>query len=1028
MTIKQVLLALYFIGISTLNVVQAQADLNQKIHLYVEDQTLKKVLQQIEKQADVRFVFSSKLIQSNQKITADFQDVALAKVLYNLLQPRQLNYEVSGKIIILKRNEFLLGKTPPSVSKPILEEINDLMPIFIIKGHVEDTKKRPLIGASVLLEGTTIGTITNDNGDYELELNQTDKKGVLVFSFVGFEKQIEKIEGRSQINTQLNEGNTLQQVIISVGSRNAQRTITDSPLPIDVLTANDLKNTGQMTFDKVLQYRVPSFNTVNTPVNDATALLDPYEIRNMGASRTLILINGKRKNASALVYIQPSPSRGETGVDISAIPIDAIKRVEILRDGASAQYGSDAIAGVMNIILKDRQDDGVLTFNAGITHKGDGQTVGLSLNNGANIGQKGFINYTIALSNLGLTNRPGTVDAAGEAKLFHAPIADVEAFLKAHPDAGNINGQPATAAAKFLVNVGIPLSKTIDFYANAAYVYKKVNSFANYRTPYWRKTDDGLLHAPGTRYEGYVPTFEGDLNDYNAIIGFKGATESGWNSDVSFTVGGNRQIYTVANSRNIGLGKKSPILFKPGGYDFSHKVSNIDITKNFTDNIHLGIGTELRAERYEIIAGDTASYKTPPGADSFPGIADNNAGESTRFNFGGYVDMGFDITPSFLIDAAIRTEKYSDVGDGKSNYGNQNSFYDASKNNLATVWKVSSRYKIKEFAVIRASLSTGFRAPSLHQVNQQNTQASFFGGQGILIKGITNNRSAQAGALGVPNLKAEKSTNISLGLGFNPNKNTNISIDYYNITLKDRIILGSEISGTTSGTTALDSVLKSNGIVTVSFFTNAINTRTSGLDFVSNFRNIMVGTSKMTVNVSANYQIENKLIANNKGKLITNTDLIEKAGKSVFDATQEALLLTSRPQYKGIFGVDWVLNKWALSINNTLFGPSTFHQSGIDKNLNTRFEPRIVTDIVVNIGFTKKINLAINILNVLNITPKWTFIARNREGGNLLENAEKMKDIRNAITFNGRYSTVTYDGSHFSQLGTLLSTQLSVKF
>src|SRR4029079_6246224 len=158
-----------------------------------------------------------------------------------------------------------------------------------------------------------------------------------------------------------------------VGSRNAQRTLTDTPLPVDIFSSNDLKSTGQLTFDKALQYRVPSFNTVNTPVNDATTLLDPYEIRNLGPSRTLILIKRKRKNLSSLLYVQFSPGRGETGADISAIPVDAIKNVEILRDGASAQYGSDAIAGVMNIVLKDYVDYGSVNLHTGITSKGDGE-------------------------------------------------------------------------------------------------------------------------------------------------------------------------------------------------------------------------------------------------------------------------------------------------------------------------------------------------------------------------------------------------------------------------------------------------------------------------------------------------------------------------------------------------------------------------------------------------------------------------------------------------------------------------------
>jgi len=291
---------------------------------------------------------------------------------------------------------------------------------------------------------------------------------------------------------------TLEEVVISTGSRATQRTITDSPLPIDVLSVKDLQATGQNTFDKMLQYRVPSFNTVNTPVNDATTLLDPYEIRNMGPSRTLVLINGKRKNLSSLLYVQFGPGRGETGVDLSAIPTDAIKRVEILRDGASAQYGSDAIAGVMNVILKDRYDYTSLNFNAGITGEGDGETYGVSLNSGANFGNKGFLNYTLNFSQQASAVRSGKVDLATEIATFGGdPAQDalITNYLQDFPTARNINGTGDVSAARFLINGGIPVSENTMMYANAAYVTKKVLSFANARPPYWRQ-DRGLLHSP----------------------------------------------------------------------------------------------------------------------------------------------------------------------------------------------------------------------------------------------------------------------------------------------------------------------------------------------------------------------------------------------------------------------------------------------------------------------------------------------------------------------------------------------------
>src|SRR5260221_14490888 len=239
-------------------------------------------------------------------------------------------------------------------------------------------------GANITLKGSSTGTVSDADGKFAI--NVTGEPAVLVISFIGFATQEITVPSSNYVAVVLqSSAEELQEIIVSVG-RGSQRTFTDTPLPVDNLTVKELASTGQPTFDKALQYRVPSFNSVNTPVNDATSLLDPYEIRNLGPSRTLILINGKRKNLSSLLYVQFSPGRGETGADLSAIPLDAIKNVEILRDGASAQYGSDAIAGVMNIILKDRYDYSSVTLNGGVTHKGDGGNYGLSLNSGGKFG------------------------------------------------------------------------------------------------------------------------------------------------------------------------------------------------------------------------------------------------------------------------------------------------------------------------------------------------------------------------------------------------------------------------------------------------------------------------------------------------------------------------------------------------------------------------------------------------------------------------------------------------------------------
>ncbi|UQD55667.1 TonB-dependent receptor [Flavobacterium sp. K5-23] len=932
-----------------------------------------------------------------------------------------------------------------------------------ISGYVFDNAGVGFSGVNVTEKGTSNSVSTELNGAYKIKVSEG---AILVFSYLGFSK-LEYETNETTLNVFLSEeGRQSLNEIVITGTRAVPRSNTITSLPIDVLTSEELKATGQATFDKALQYKIPSFNTAQTPVNDATSLLDPYEIRNMGPSRTLILINGKRKNLSSLLYVQTSPGQGETAADISAIPMDAIERIEVLRDGASAQYGSDAIAGVINIILKNRTDEASVTKRLGITSEGDGEMFGVSFNDGSTVGNKGFVNYTIDVSKVNLANRPGSVDAEGEFNDFikinpntpssyinnnntlngiditgmtqtqinsvfndyigtsdynakYATINQgnitgrqtIDAFLKDNPEAGNINGAPETATAKFLVNGGIDLSDETQLFYNAAYVYKKVNSFANYRTSYFRPIKNPFenssipnwrnsaaypdylkdLFGDGTAasYKGYQPTFTGDLNDYNATLGYK-SIKNGWNTETSITVGGNSQSYTVENSQNKSQIKdsngsnvyqeNSPISFKPGGAAFNHIVGNLDISKILSDKVSIAFGTEVRSETFEVIEGDKASWDGE-GADSFSGNRPEDSGKWNRYNIGGYFDLAYDFNKDFLVNATVRYEDYSDFGG-------------------AAVWKISSRYKFNQDKItLRGSVSTGFRAPTLHQIYTQKSQFSFVPGQGIQIVGLINNISLQARKLGIPKLDAEKSTNITVGIGASPLKKLDLTIDYYNIKVEDRIILGDRVD-TQFGS--------------VAWFENSFDSRTSGLDIVLNYNELKLGQGELGINLSGNITLENKRIS--------------EVASNNFGPSLNALMFTSRPNTKWILGTNYLIKKFDLSLNNTLFGKTKFKQEGLDPNLRTEFTPKIVTDIGINYNATKKITIAFNVNNILNVLPEWKFKAENEIGTAILNDPNQVRSQFNLITFNGRYSQMTYQGYHFSQLGTLFNLALIYKF
>ncbi|MDX6745396.1 TonB-dependent receptor [Polaribacter sp. PL03] len=928
-----------------------------------------------------------------------------------------------------------------------------------IKGKVTDKSGSALPYMNVLVKGTSIGTTTNDSGEFSLNVKSLPV--TIMVSSIGYKSKQVKVTSASFLNISIEEGDESLGEIVITGSRTPARSNTKSPLPIDIVSAKDLVSTGQTTFDKALQYKIPSFSTVQTPVNDATSLLDPYEIRNMGPSRTLILINGKRKNLSALLYTQTSPGRGETGSDISGIPIDAIKDIQVLRDGASAQYGSDAIAGVINIILKDSPDAGSATLRTGITAEGDGEMFGVSVNNGSSIGDdNGFINYTVDFSKTLVSNRPGTVDAAGEAADFGANIADVQEFLSRNPDANNINGAPETAAAKFLINGEYKLSEESKMYFNGAFINKKVNSFANYRTPYWRTLGDNPYLAdffPGDHptnaggYDGYVPTFEGDLNDYNATIGFKSVIND-WNVDASFTTGGNSQTYKVSDSHNrnvvyspstwvdannngtIDQGEvtegsqlyreNSKRSFDPGGTGFYHNVGNLDISKILTDNLSVAFGTEFRYETFEIIEGELGSYDGG-GADSFAGNSPENSGKFTRYNFGGYASLNWNPTENLTLDGTIRSENYSDFGN-------------------AFVWKASGAYTFNDKYTLRSSVSTGFRAPTLHQIYTQKAQYSFVPGQGIQVGGLVNNVSSQAGLLGIDKLDAETSTNFTLGLGGKVNRNLSFTVDYYSINVEDRVVLSTEIGATAAGNTALDQVLTNNNLSDLSFFTNAIDTKTSGIDVVVGYNRIEVGEGKLGFNLSGNYVIENARDGD-----VKNPQIVADAGQSVVNETQEALFFTSRPKTKWILGTTYDIGKFGFSLNNTYFGKTKFAQQGLQNleslfvnaadipagavqdggsDLRTEFTPKVVTDLGINFNATEKLTLSLNVNNLFNVLPEWSFTNATATGQAILDGAAVTNSPSNLITFNQRYSQMTYDGYHFSQLGTMFNLSLNYQF
>ncbi|NGY37170.1 TonB-dependent receptor [Flavobacterium sp. XN-5] len=807
-----------------------------------------------------------------------------------------------------------------------------------IKGIVLDENGQALPYANVVDKVTSTGVTTDGNGNFEIKV-----KGfpvTLIAKYVGFQnKSIEVTSDGAAITFKLSPNNSLDEVVVT-GNRSKVRSVLNSAVPIDKLYAEDLKSSGQVTFDKMLAYKIPSFNSSSQAVSDATAHFDPADLRGLGPSRTLVLVNGKRKNQSALVYINDTPGKGEVGTDMKSIPFSAIERVEVLRDGASSQYGSDAIAGVVNIILKKQTNFTEVNLTSGVTSEGDGFNFGADLNSGFKIADKGFVNFNISYLDQNKTNRAGRPGRDG---LFEVEANDPTwgDWLSRNPDLGMNIGQPDSKMGAFVVNAEYPLSDKTTLYAFGDINIRKGTSFALYRAPYWVSDPNNLLHEAGTTYNGFQPTFNTDVFDNLGSIGIK-SNILGFNADFSLTAGSNKVDYIVGNTLNVSLGANSPIEFEVGGYTFSQLVGNADFSRTF-DKVTFGFGTELRKERYEARAGQPESY-AGGGAQSFPGIQPSNALNEDRNNFGIYTTLDYDMTEAFLIGGSLRYEKYSDFGDNFS-------------------WKVNSRYKLNDDVAIRASYSTGFRAPALHQIYLSNIQTLVSGGT-ISNQGTFNNVDPAVRGLGVPQLHAEKSQNLSSGVTFRSGANFSASVDFYNIKVKDRVLFSGEVGfdGDDNTTNPVERVLLDNDITSMKFFINAVNTITNGVDVVLNYKNLEIGTGKLGLSLASTFA-KTKI----DGQIATPS-ILKANGYDIFNRKEQGRILSARPNTKVLLGANYDLNKTTFIFNNTYFGEVSW-QHATDVSKDQTFAGKVITDLGVAYKFTSTLSANVMVNNLFNVYP-----------------------------------------------------------
>jgi len=743
---------------------------------------------------------------------------------------------------------------------------------------------------------------------------------------------------------QAQEDGTLSTVVVT-GNRGAeQRTVTSSPVPIDVVSAKQLQSTGKPGLMEALSAVIPSLTLPEKTGWDASGIARAPNLRGLSAAEVLVLVNGKRRHTSATLNIN-GINTGAAPADLDFIPISAIDHVEVLRDGAAAQYGSDAIAGVINVILK-ADTSGTAVTNVGQGYDGKKQTVQQSLNKGFEIGNGGIVQ-------LALDARSQNDDNKASANGY--------TYQQAYGLAGKSTyggyGTPKTNLLTLGYNAELPIDDDFSLYSFTTYSRRKAEQGQNFRLPTITNT---ITTGPNGYPAGYTPTWYIDEDDFQAAFGGKGKVGE-WDWDLSTTYGRNEAEQGTTHNQNPSLGEATPNSFTSGTWISTELTTNLDFKRGFDVGLQkpldLSYGFEHRRDTYEVQAGDYASYANggycvapgncaSSGAQVTNGISPEEATSASRNSLASYVDVGFNPVPDWYVGTAFRYEHYNE-GVGATRSG-----------------KLTTRYDFTPQFAVRATVSNGFRAPSLANSLFSARSTTYGVVDGVyqsINYGVLPVSSAAAKALGATDLKPERSTNFSLGFTLTPTDRLNFTADAYVINLRDRITL----TGTLLGD-EVTQVLLNNGINSTSggqYFINGADTRTKGVDLVSNYSQDLgqYGSLKWTAAFNWN---QTEILNYKESTTILGTpyDLMNREARNLITGVQ--------PKTKLILGGDWSIDRFNLNLALTRYGSYKEVNASSDRSLDRIYSAKWITDLDLGYNLTKDLNVAIGAKNLFDTYPK----------------------------------------------------------
>jgi iron complex outermembrane recepter protein len=929
------------------------------------------VFAKIERAVGIRFIFNETKIGQTTNVNIAENNYTLDRLLTIIELQTGLQFKQISNMIAVSRP----AKSTPSITT-LFSSIVAAKSVVVppISGKVTDRNGDAIVGASVRVKGTTKGGLTDLDGKFSFD---ADKGDVLVISFVGFKTLEIAIGDNTTFDVKLEDGESLISEVTVIGSRGKPRTDVNRAVPVDVITTKELQITGQTELGQMAQFTAPSFNSAKYGINGVANYADPATLRGMSPDQVLLLVNGKRRHQFSALNLNVTLGKGTVTTDMNSIPSLAVERLEILRDGAAAQYGSDAIAGIVNLGLNKSTGKGTFktqvgqhmtTVNTPLGDKQvrDGSQYMASLNYGFKLGKEGsFLNATLSYNHANGTQRsdpfqgriyfaagttPATTlireDSMRAARGVYPTTAANKDFT-----VSKYGSNPLTAIQTF-VNIGYPINKDWSFYAFGGSSQKEVAAEGFFRNAIPADANSNVAIYPN----GYDPDLPGVSKDISGVVGVSRKLEKGWNMDFSTGFGRNTLDLRAENTTNPSLGAASPTEFYVGRSAFGQSTTEANLSKSMNvkgvKSFNFAVGGQYRIDFFQLTKGDEGSYKEGPiagkasGSSGRPGIAPGDEVKANRSNIGLYADVETDITDKFLVTSALRYENYSDFG-----------------NNISG--KLAVRLKVTDGIALRASLNKGFRAPSLQQIFNSTTTSTVQAGAIRQTKQLPSNDTRLAG-LGIESPKAENSLNYNLGITAKAGEKLLFTLDAYQIDITDRIIISEAL--TTAAVPVIKTLFTGTSIQEISFFTNHLSTKTQGIDFVTTFKHTFADDNRFTASLALTAN-KTEITAVKATPSQLTAGAANPAAILIIDTISRSLIETSQPRQKAILSLGYQYQKFNITARANHFGEVIAWEKSPVYHRNQTFGAKTIFDVVITYAAMKNVSVSLGSNNITDVYP-----------------------------------------------------------